>query len=249
MKIDLTGKVALVTGGSRGIGQAIAATLHGAGAKVAILARDGARAQEVAAALGSTARGYACDVARSADVETAVAAVERDLGPLDIVVNNAGITRDNLLFRIGEDDWDTVLDTNLKGTFLVTKYAARGMIKRRWGRIVNITSIVGLAGNKGQSNYTASKAGLVGFTRSVAKELASRNVLVNAVAPGYIDTELTRTIISEPAKKALQAAIPLGRLGQAGDIAGAVLFLASDLASYITGQVLVVDGGMLTAGW
>ncbi len=249
MKIDLTGKVALVTGGSRGIGQGIAATLHGAGAKVAILARDGARAREAAAALGSTAHGYACDVARAPDVESAVAAVERDLGPLDIVVNNAGVTRDNLLFRIGEDDWDTVLDTNLKGTFLVTKYAARGMIKRRWGRIVNITSIVGLAGNKGQANYTASKAGLVGFTRSVAKELASRNVLVNAVAPGYIDTELTRTIISEQAKQALQAAIPLGRLGQAGDIAGAVLFLASDLASYITGQVLVVDGGMLTSGW
>lgn len=249
MKIDLTGKVALVTGGSRGIGQAIAATLHGAGAKVAILARDGARAQEVAAELGSTAHGYACDVARAPDVESAVAAVERDLGPLDIAVNNAGITRDNLLFRIGEDDWDTVLDTNLKGTFLVTKYAARGMIKRRWGRIINISSIVGLAGNKGQSNYTASKAGLVGFTRSVAKELASRNVLVNAVAPGYIDTELTRTIISQQAKQALLAAIPLGRLGQPGDIAAAVLFLASDMASYITGQVLVVDGGMLTAGW
>ncbi len=249
MKIDLTGKVALVTGGSRGIGQGIAAALHGAGAKLAIVARDGARAHQAAAALGPAARGYPCDVARAAEVDAAVTAIERDLGPLDIVVNNAGVTRDNLLFRIGEDDWDVVLDTNLKGTFLVTKAAARGMIKRRWGRIVNITSIVGLAGNKGQANYTASKAGLVGFTRTVAKELASRNVLVNAVAPGYIDTELTREIISDQAKQVLQAAIPLGRLGQAGDIAGAVLFLASDLASYITGQVLVVDGGMLTAAW
>jgi 3-oxoacyl-[acyl-carrier protein] reductase len=183
-------------------------------------------------------------VSDAAQAETTLGAVDKALGPVDILVNNAGITRDNLLFRIAEDDWDQVLDTNLKGAFLMTKLAARGMIKRRWGRVVNITSVVGLTGNKGQSNYAASKAGLIGFTKAVAKELASRNVLVNAVAPGYIDTEMTQAISAE-AKTALQAAIPLGRLGTGDDVARAVLFLASDLASYITGQVLVVDGGMV----
>jgi 3-oxoacyl-[acyl-carrier protein] reductase len=244
VNIDLTGKVALVTGGSRGIGRDIAGTLAGVGAKVAILGRDEAKAVAAATELGPDARGYRGDVAVQADVERALEAVERDLGPVDVLVNNAGFTKDNLLFRMGEGDWDAVLDTNLKGAFLVTKLAARGMIKRRWGRIVNIASVVGLIGNKGQANYAASKAGLIGFTKAVAKELASRNVLVNAVAPGYIDTELTRTI-SDDASRALQAAIPLGRLGTGADVAGAVLFLASDLASYITGQVLVVDGGMV----
>ena len=244
MKVELGGKVAVVTGGSRGIGLAIAQALAGAGAKVAVLARDGARAQEAAQGLGGGAQGFACDVSDAAQAETTIGAVDKALGPVDILVNNAGITRDNLLFRIAEDDWEQVLDTNLKGAFLMTKLAARGMIKRRWGRVVNITSVVGLTGNKGQSNYAASKAGLIGFTKAVAKELASRNVLVNAVAPGYIDTEMTRGI-AEEAKQALQAAIPLGRLGQGADVAAAVLFLASDLASYITGQVLVVDGGMV----
>jgi 3-oxoacyl-[acyl-carrier protein] reductase len=244
MTADLTGKVAIVTGGSRGIGRDIAAGLGEVGAKVAILARDEARAKATAQQLGAGARGYRCDVSTLADVEAALAALEADLGPADVLVNNAGITRDNLLFRIGEDDWDAVLDANLKGPFLMTKLAARGMIKRRWGRIVNITSVVGLMGNKGQANYAASKAGLIGFTKSVARELASRNVTVNAVAPGYIDTELTRAI-SEEAKQVLQAAIPLARLGTGHDVAAAVLFLASDMASYITGQVLVVDGGMV----
>jgi len=244
VKVELGGKVAVVTGGSRGIGLAIAQALAGAGAKVAVLARDGARAQEAAQGLGGGAQGFACDVSDAAQAETTIGAVDKALGPVDILVNNAGITRDNLLFRIAEDDWEQVLDTNLKGAFLMTKLAARGMIKRRWGRVVNITSVVGLTGNKGQSNYAASKAGLIGFTKAVAKELASRNVLVNAVAPGYIDTEMTRGI-AEEAKQALQAAIPLGRLGQGADVAAAVLFLASDLASYITGQVLVVDGGMV----
>src|SRR2546430_5930451 len=244
VKIDLAGKVALVTGGTRGIGHAIARALARAGARVAVLARDGGRAQETAQALGDgTGRGYACDVADARQVETVVAAVERDFGRVDVLVNNAGTTRDNLLFRIGEDDWDTVLDTNLKGAFLVTKHAARGMIKRRWGRIVNITSVVGIAGNKGQANYTASKAGLIGFTQAVSHELASRNVLVNAGRPGFIDTELTRAIVGD-ARAALIGAIPLGRLGQGSDVAAAVLSLASDFASYITGQVLVVDGGM-----
>ena len=244
MNVDLAGKVAVVTGGSRGIGKDIVTALAGAGAKVALCGRDGARAQAAAAAVGGGVRGYACDVAQAGDCERLVAAVETDVGPIDVLVNNAGLTKDNLLFRIGEQDWDQVLDTNLKAAFLLTKLAARGMIKRRWGRIINISSVVGLIGNKGQANYAASKAGLLGFTKAVAKELASRNVLVNAVAPGYIATELTEGL-AEDVKQTLQAAIPLGRLGQGADVAAAVLFLASDLASYITGQVLVVDGGMV----
>ena len=244
MKLDLSGKVALVTGGTRGIGHDICRAFAGAGAHVALCARDGAKARQVAEALGGRARGYACDVGIAAQVEALADAVDKDFGQIDILVNNAGFTKDNLLFRLTEADWDSVIDTNLKGAFLMTKYAARGMIKRRWGRVINITSVVGLNGNKGQSNYSASKAGIIGFTKSVAKELASRNVLVNAVAPGYIETELTRGISAE-AKKYFQDSIPLGRLGQGPDIAGAVLFLASDFASYITGQVLVVDGGMV----
>jgi len=214
-------------------------------ASVAVVARDGAKANAAATSLGDGAgRGYSCNVSDAGQVETAVAAVEKDFGQIDILVNNAGTTRDNLLFRISEEDWSTVLDTNLKGAFLMTKHAARGMIKRRWGRIINITSVVGIAGNKGQANYTASKAGLIGLTKSVSKELASRNVLVNAVAPGFIDTELTQTITPE-ARESFIRAIPLGRLGRGLDVASAVLFLASDFASYITGQLLVVDGGMV----
>lgn len=244
MKLDLAGKVALVTGGTRGIGHDICRAFVAAGANVALCARDGAKAQEVAATFGGGTKGYPCDVGIATQVEALADAVEKDFGHIDVLVNNAGFTKDNLLFRLTEGDWDAVMNTNLKGAFLVTKYAARGMIKRRWGRVINITSVVGLNGNKGQSNYSASKAGMIGFTKSVAKELASRNVLVNAVAPGYIDTELTRGISPE-AKQYLQDNIPLGRLGQGPDVAGAVLFLASEFASYITGQVLVVDGGMV----
>lgn len=244
MKLDLSGKIALITGGTRGIGLEICKTFAGAGATVALCARDGAKAEATAGEVGGGSRGYACDVSVASQVEPFAKQVEKDFGRIDVLVNNAGFTKDNLLFLLSEADWDAVMDTNLKGAFLMTKYAARGMIKRRWGRVINITSVVGLNGNKGQSNYSASKAGMIGFTKSVAKELASRNVLVNAVAPGYIDTELTRGISPE-AKKYLMDNIPLGRLGQGLDIAGAVLFLASDLASYITGQVLVVDGGMV----
>ena len=244
MTIDLTGKVAMVTGGSRGIGFAISERLCMAGAAVAVLNQS--RALEAAAELCAEghAIGVRADVSSPDEVEKALTQVEQELGPVDILVNNAGITRDGLLVRMTEADWDAVMDTNLKGAFIVTKMVSRGMIKRRWGRIINITSVVGMSGNRGQANYAASKAGLIGFTKAVARELASRNVLVNAVAPGFIDTDLTKGL-AEPARKALTDAIALGRLGTTGDVAGAVLFLASDLADYITGQVLVVDGGLV----
>ena len=244
MKIDLTGRTALVTGSTRGIGRAIAATLTEAGARVAVVGRDPARAGEVAAEIGGGAQGFGADVGDPASVVALVHAVEAAFGQVDILVNNAGLTRDNLLFRIKDDDWDMVLDANLRGAFVAIRATARGMMKRRWGRIINIASIVGLTGNKGQANYAASKAGLIGLTKSVAKELGSRNILVNAIAPGFIETDMTAAMTPE-ARSSLSGQIPLERLGSPQDIAGMVAFLASDLASYITGQVLVVDGGMV----
>lgn len=242
--IDLTGQVAFVTGSTRGIGRAIAAALHQAGASVAIVGRNAGQAAAVAAEFGDRTSGVACDVADLAQVEAAIAAAETALGPISILVNNAGVTRDNLLVRLGNEEWDEVLDANLKGAFHTTRTVIRGMMKRRAGRIINITSVVGITGNKGQSNYAASKAGLIGFAKSVAKEYASRGVLVNCVAPGFIETDMT-AVLPQEAKDALLSQIALGRLGQPADIAGAVLFLASDFARYITGQVLVVDGGMV----
>jgi 3-oxoacyl-[acyl-carrier protein] reductase len=244
MKIDLTGRTALVTGSTRGIGRAIAESLAAAGARVAVVGRDEARSREAAHAISEQARGFACDVGEPASVTTLVEAVEREFGAIDILVNNAGLTRDNILFRIKDEDWDAVIDTNLRGAFLAIRAASRGMMKRRWGRIISIASVVGLVGNKGQANYAASKAGLIGMTKSVAKELASRNVLANVVAPGYIETDMTAAI-AEEAKTALFAQIPLGRLGTPQDIASLVTFLASDAAAYITGQTFVVDGGMV----
>lgn len=244
MKIDLTGRTALVTGSTRGIGRAIAASLTEAGARVAVVGRDQARAAEVAEELGGGALGFGADVSDPASVVALVQAVEVAFGQVDILVNNAGLTRDNLLFRIKDDDWDMVLDANLRGAFVAIRATARGMMKRRWGRIINIASIVGITGNKGQANYAASKAGLIGLTKSVAKELGSRNILVNAIAPGFIETDMTAAMTPE-ARAALSSQIPLDRLGSPQDIAGMVAFLASDLASYITGQVLVVDGGMV----
>ncbi|MEP6620765.1 MAG: 3-oxoacyl-[acyl-carrier-protein] reductase [bacterium] len=244
MKIDLTGRTALVTGSTRGIGRAIAQTLADAGARVAVVGRDQAKAAEVAAGIGPSAQGFGADVGDIASVVALVEAVEGAFGQIDILVNNAGLTRDNILFRIKDDDWDTVLDANLRGAFVAIRAASRGMMKRRWGRIINIASIVGLTGNKGQANYAASKAGLIGLTKSVAKELGSRNILVNAVAPGFIETDMTAAMTPE-ARAALAGQIPLDRLGSPQDIAGTVAFLASDLAAYITGQVLVVDGGLV----
>lgn len=248
MTTDLTGQVAMVTGGSRGIGLAIAGRLCSAGARVAIVARNEAGARAAVEELSGQGCGRAiavpADVSDPDAIAAAIERIETELGPIDILVNNAGLTRDGLLVRMSEEDWDTVLDINLKGAFLTMKQVARGMMKRRKGRIINVTSIIGITGNRGQANYAASKAGLIGLTKAVARELASRHVLVNAVAPGFIDTDLTRDL-PEPARKALEAQIPVERLGNPGDVAGAVLFLASDLAGYITGQVLVVDGGMV----
>jgi 3-oxoacyl-[acyl-carrier protein] reductase len=244
MKIDLSGRTALVTGSTRGIGRAIAEALAAAGARVAVVGRDQARAAEGAAVIGGGAMGFAADVGDPASIVALVEEVETAFGQIDILVNNAGLTRDNILFRLKDDDWDTVLDANLRGAFVAIRATARGMIKRRWGRIINIASIVGITGNKGQSNYAASKAGLIGLTKSVAKELGSRNVLVNAVAPGFIETDMTAAMTPE-ARAALSGQIPLERLGSPRDIAGVVAFLASEHASYITGQTLVVDGGMV----
>jgi 3-oxoacyl-[acyl-carrier protein] reductase len=242
--VGLAGKTAFVTGGTRGIGYAIARALYAAGASVAVVGRDQARAEAAAAELGERAAGVACDVAQADQVETAIATAERGLGPIDILVNNAGLTRDNILLRLTDADWNAVLDANLKGAFHTTRAVIKGMMKRRAGRIVNISSIVGLTGNKGQANYAASKAGLIGFTKSVAKEYASRGILANCVAPGFIETDMTAAL-PDQARATLLQDIALGRLGRPEDVAGAVLFLASDLAGYITGQVLVVDGGMV----
>jgi 3-oxoacyl-[acyl-carrier protein] reductase len=244
ISIDLSGRTALVTGSTRGIGRAIADTLAAAGARVAVVGRDRARAEEIASAVSPEARGFACDVADVASVTALVESVEKELGGIDILVNNAGLTRDNILFRLKDDDWDAVLNTNLRGAFVLIRAASRGMMKRRWGRIINIASVVGLVGNKGQANYAASKAGLIGLTKSVAKELASRNILANVIAPGFIETGMTAAMTPE-ARGQLFQQIPLERLGSGRDIAGLVAFLSSDYAAYITGQVFVVDGGMV----
>ena len=245
MNIDLSNKVALVTGGSRGIGKAIASHLAGAGAKVALAdVVDTALIQASADEIGCGAIAVSANVTNSDDCGAAVSQVEAALGPIDVLVNNAGITRDGFLIRMEEADWTAVLDVNLKGVFNMTKAVVRGMMKRRSGRVVNIASVVGITGNAGQANYSASKAGVIGLTKTLAKELASRGVLVNAVAPGFIDTDMTK-VLPESAREALLKLIPLSRLGSPDDVARAVLFLSSDLAGYITGQVLVVDGGMI----
>lgn len=244
----LDGKTALVTGASRGIGRAIAFRLAAEGARVAInYAGNVKAAEEVKAAIeaaGGTAILCRADVADSAAVEAMVADVAKEFGAIDILVNNAGITRDTLLMRMKDEDFAKVLDTNLKGVFYCTKAVSKLMMKKRSGRIVNMASVVGLVGNAGQTNYAAAKAGVIGFSKSAAKELASRGITVNAVAPGFIGTDMTADLPESVKEKALSD-IPLGRAGQPEDVANAVLFLASEQASYITGQVVHVDGGMV----
>ncbi len=242
---SLEGRTAVVTGGSRGIGRVLAQRLARDGATVVVTARSEEGAAAAAADLpGSGHLGAACDVSDRVAVDGLVKRVESELGGIDVLVNNAGVTADNIVFRLGDEEWDSVLDTNLKGAFHMIRAAARGMMKRRSGRIINISSVVGLTGNRGQVNYAASKAGLIGLTKSVAKELASRNVLCNAVAPGFIETDMTAEL-TEAARESLLAQIALGRLGSPEDVAGVVAFLAGPDAGYITGQVIVVDGGMV----
>ncbi|TVP60286.1 MAG: 3-oxoacyl-[acyl-carrier-protein] reductase [Gemmatimonadales bacterium] len=238
-------EVALVTGGSRGIGLAIANALADSGALVAVIGRNEAAAVAAADGLpGSGHAGWACDVADSEAVNRTVKEIEQSLGPISILVNNAGVTRDNILLRLKDEDWDAVMEVNLRGAFNMTRAVTRGMMKRRDGVILNITSVVGLTGNAGQSNYAASKAGLIGLTKSVARELASRGVRCNAIAPGYIETDMTGAL-DEQQTEALMSRIPLGRLGVPEDIAGVARFLAGPSARYITGQVITVDGGMV----
>lgn len=244
----LTDKTAVVTGGSRGIGRAIAVALAAEGAKVAVIYAGNAAAAEETLSLikeqGGEAVAMQCDVADDAAVSDMINAVKEQFGSVDILVNNAGITRDGLLMRMKEGDWQAVLDTNLTGVFHCTKAVTKLMMKQRSGAIINITSVVGQTGNAGQANYAAAKAGMIGFTKSVAKELASRGIRVNAVAPGCIDTDMT-AVLSDAVKEDLLKSIPLGRVAQPEEVAKAVVFLASDNASYITGQVLNVDGGMV----
>lgn len=245
--MDLTGKVAVVTGGSRGIGRSICLRLAAAGALVVINYVSRSDAADETAALvteaGGTAAVYKFDVADTAEVQSAFKQIVADHGRVDILVNNAGITRDGLLVMMKEAAWDAVLDTNLKGAFNCIKAASRPMMKQRFGRIVSITSVIGFAGNAGQVNYSAAKAGLVGLTRSTAKELASRGITVNGVAPGYIDTDMTKEL-SDDVKDIILSEIPMKAMGNVDDIAAAVAFLVSDDASYITGQFIHVNGGM-----
>ena len=241
--MSFTGKTAIVTGAARGIGLEIARQLRAAGARlvlVDVLEEDLAKA---AAELGGETLRYALDVTDESAVEKMMDEVAEKAGSIDVLVNNAGITRDDLLLRMTEEAWDLVMKVNLKGTFLMTKHAAKYMIRQRSGRIVNLASVSGLVGNPGQANYSASKAGVVGFTKTVARELAGRNVCCNAVAPGFIDTKMTQ-VLPEKAKERALSMIPLGKMGLAEDVAAAVVFLASDAAKYVTGQVLAVDGGM-----
>lgn len=244
---QLENQIAVVTGAGRGIGRAIALKFAAAGADVVCVSRTAENSEKVAAevsALGRKAWAHAVDVADAASVSAAVEKILAECGRVDILVNNAGVTRDGLLMRMSDADWDVVIDTNLKGAFLTTKAFSRTLLKQRSGRIINVSSVIGLIGNAGQCNYASSKAGLIGFTQSCAREFASRGITVNAIAPGFIDTDMTAELKPEQKAEVLKQ-IPLGRIGQAEDIAEAAIYLAGTSGRYVTGQVLTVDGGMV----
>lgn len=246
--MTLEGRVAVVTGGGRGIGRAIAQRLGAEGAKVAVTYRSNDQAAQETARLVREAGGeceiFKGDVSDAGDVKRVFDGVAEAFGAVEVLVNNAGTTRDNIMLRMKEEEFDEVLDTNLKGAYNCTRAVLRGMVRGRWGRILNISSVVGLAGNAGQANYAASKAGLLGFTKSVAREVAERGITVNAVAPGYVETELTGTL-SDPVKQQILDQVPTGRFGEPAEIAEVVAFLAGEGAGYVTGQTITVDGGMV----
>ena len=246
MKLDLSGRNAVVTGGSRGIGRAIAMGLAKAGASVAVVSTAAGRSDETVSAItaaGGKAQPFACDVSKADSVQALADSVMKAFGGVDIVVNNAGITRDGLVMRMSEADWDAVIDTNLKGAFNVVKAFSKALLRSKHGRVVNVASVVGIAGNAGQANYAASKGGLIALTRSLAKELGSRAITVNALAPGYVESDMTSALSPEQRDGMVKATL-LGRAGTPDDVAGAAVFLCSDQGSYITGQVLAIDGGL-----
>jgi 3-oxoacyl-[acyl-carrier protein] reductase len=240
---DLTGKTALITGATGGIGAAIATALHGQGASVMLSGTRQAVLEDLAARLGSRAYVQACDLSDKEQIEALVPATEAALGKLDILVNNAGLTRDNLFLRMKDEEWEKVMAVNLTANFRLSRASLKGMMKRRFGRIVNITSVVGVTGNPGQGNYAASKAGLIGMSKSLAAEVASRGITVNCIAPGFIETPMT-DVLNEKQRESILGAVPLGRLGTSAEIASAAVYLASDEAAYVTGQTLHVNGGM-----
>ena len=247
IKVDLTGKVAVVTGATRGIGFGIAKALSDAGAAVACIGTNEAKLNESVAEIvskGGNAKAYICNVADTNAVSEASKAILADYGKVDIVVNNAGVTRDMLVRRITDEMWDDVINVNLRGTFLITRAFVESMRKGKWGRIINISSISGLIGNRGQANYSASKAGVIGFTRTISKELGNRNITANAICPGFVDTDMT-SVLDPIYIQGIKDRIPVGRIGLPEDIANAVLFFASPDSSYVTGQVLTVDGGLI----